>query len=116
LTITTDHYLPLLNAAQATVPAGTPLPRKYGKGFGGGLLAWILEPPGRVKSKTIPAFIPEAAAPKADTVAAFTKSQAALLAWIDGAEHVALDKTSITSPFNEKLKYNAYSALCVMTA
>lgn len=116
LTMTTEVYLRLLRTAVAAVPAGAPVPTRYRMGFGGWLLAKFLEPPARLRSKTIPAFIPEAAAPKAATLAAFAMSQDELLQWIDGAAHIALNRAMITSPFNERLKYNAYTALCVTTA
>lgn len=116
LTMTTEVYLRLFNVAVAAVPAGAPMPTRYRMGFGGWLLAKFLEPPARMRSKTIPAFIPEATAPKAATLAAFAMSQDGLLTWIDRSAHVPLNHAMITSPFSERLKYNAYAALCVTTA
>lgn len=116
LTMTTNAYLPLLEAARARVSTLAPLPARYRREFGAWLLEHFLEPPARMRSKTIGAFVPGAADPKADTIAALARSQDALLSWIDTAQHTALDHAMITSPFNERLRYNAYAALCVMAA
>lgn len=116
LTMTTDSYLKLFSAAQAGVPKGATLPARYGRGFGGRVLEWILEPPYRTRSKTIAEFVPNSNAPKNETIASFTRSQKALLAWMKSVEAVPLDQMMITSPFNKNLKYNAYAALRVMAA
>ena len=116
LTMTTDSYLDLFAAAQAKVPKGAAVPAKYGRGIGGRLLEWILEPPARGRSKTIAAFVPKSNAPKSETIEAFTRSQQALLSWVKSVESLPLSKMTITSPFNKRLKYNAYAALRVIAA
>jgi DinB superfamily len=116
LTMTTDAYLDLFAAARKTVPGSATLPPKYGRGIGGRLLEWMLEPPARGKSKTLAAFVPAASAPKSTMIAEFTRSQKALLVWMKSVESVPLDKMIITSPFNSRLKYNAYATLRVIAA
>jgi hypothetical protein len=116
LTLTTDAYLPMLETARRSVSPGSRLPKKYPMGIGGRLLWWLLKPPARAgsRTRTLPAFIPEAAAPKADTMASFVASQDALLAWIESARELPMDAMVLTSPFNEKMRYNAYAALRVI--
>lgn len=116
LTLTNDAYIPLLRAAAATVPTNAALPSRYRTGFAAWMLAKVLEPPARMRSKTIAAFVPEAAAPKVDTVAAFSRSQDALLAWISSTERLALNHAIVASPFNARMKYNAYGALRILAA
>jgi hypothetical protein len=116
LTLTTNAYLPLLDASIAKLSAGAPLPSRYRREFGAWALEWILEPPARGRSKTLAQFVPGSADPKAATVHAFNESQDALLAWITKAERVPLNQAMITSPFNARLKYNAYAALRVLAA
>jgi hypothetical protein len=116
LTMTTESYLGLLNGALAKVPVDATPPARYKMEFGGWLLAKFLEPPARFRSKTIPAFIPEATAPKSATLAAFAMSQDGLLKWIERSAARPLNQAMITSPFNARLKYSAYTALCVTTA
>jgi hypothetical protein len=116
LTLTNRAYLPLFDAARAVIPAGAAVPGRYRRSLGGWLLEWSQEPPARSRFKTIPAFIPEAAAPKDVTVAAFAASQDALLKWVGQGERVPFNLMTITSPFNQRLKYNAYSALRVLAS
>ena len=116
LTLTTEGYIPLLSAARRAIPEGAQVPSAYRMGFAAWLLWWILLPPARgySRSRTLPAFVPGPAAPKAGTIAAFSRSQDALLAWTASVERVPLDRVIVTSPFNEKMKYNAYGALRVI--
>lgn len=116
LTLTTEGYIPLLSAARRSVPEGTPVPPAYKMGFAAWLLWWILKPPARgySRSRTMPAFVPGSTGSKAATVAAFDRSQEALLAWIASVERAPLNHMILTSPFNERMKYNAYGALRVI--
>jgi hypothetical protein len=116
LTMTTDSYLQLFSEAEARVRKDAALPSRYGRGVGGGLLEWILEPPYRTRSKTLAEFVPHSRAPKFETMSAFQKSQKALYAWIDSVASMPLDQMVVTSPFNKRLKYNAYSALRIIAA
>jgi hypothetical protein len=116
LTLTTVSYVPLLAAAQTQIPRGGRVPQRYRRGFAGMMLEYVLEPPSRARSKTIAAFIPGAAAPKEQTVSEFSRSQRELLAWIDSARALPLDRMMIASPFNARLRYNAYAALRVIAA
>jgi hypothetical protein len=116
LTMTNDAYMPLLTAARSAIPAGSAVPTSFRREFGARLLEWFLEPPARAKSKTIAAFVPGAAAPKAQTVADFERSQRALLEFIDTSKGIALDHAKFPSPFNERLKYNPYAALRILAA
>ena len=116
LTLTNRAYLPLFEAARSAVPAGATVPGRYRRSLAGWLLEWSQEPPVRSRYKTMPAFVPEAAAPKNVTVAAFVASQDALCEWVAQGERVPLNLMTIISPFNQRLKYNAYSALRVLAA
>jgi hypothetical protein len=116
LTMTTDSYLKLFADAEARVRKDAALPPRFGRGVGGGLLEWILEPPYRTRSKTLAAFVPNSRAPKVETMSSFVRSQKALYAWIDSVASMPLHQMMITSPFNKRLKYNAYSALRIIAA
>jgi hypothetical protein len=106
----------LLDDARARVLAGAPMPRKYRAGAMGWLLAKSLEPPARGRVRTAPAFVPGGIATRAESLAAFTSSQDALLAWLDASADVPLNHVIIASPFNARLRYNAYAAYRVLAA
>jgi hypothetical protein len=116
LTLTTNAYIPMLDEAAAAVPRGSRPPAAFRRGLRAAFLEWILEPPSRARSKTLPAFVPTANAPRADAIAAFGESQRTLLAWIDDNATAALDRMIIPSPFNRSFRYNAYAALRILAA
>ncbi len=117
LNITTREYLPLLHSAagrgrekhqQSSGP--------FKMDFWGRLLSWFLEPPYRVKAKTGAKFAPASVEPAAAVLAEFEKGQEALAGVLRYADGLALDKILLTSPFNEKLKFNFYSTLKTILA
>jgi hypothetical protein len=116
LTLTNDVYVKLLADARANVPQGAARPARFKAGFLAWLLAKSLEPPAKGRVRTTPEFVPGGAAPKAESIAEFVRSQQALLAWIDANADAPLNAAMITSPFNARLRYNAYGALRITTA
>jgi len=84
--------------------------------FVGGLLKWALEPPYRMKVKTTAPFEPTEIEPVALVLPRFLESQAELLARVDRAAGLALDRVKITSAFNQKVRYNAFAAFHIMLA
>jgi DinB superfamily len=112
LTLTTGEYLPLADAALRNAPpGGGPLT----KDWMGALLAWSLEPPYRMKSKTLPAFVPRNVEP-GRIQQQFLDSQAQFKERLRAANGCLLDRTTIQSPFNRHLKYNLYSLFHILTA
>jgi hypothetical protein len=79
-------------------------------GFIGGLLAWSLEPPYRMKTKTPAQFIPPAVHEKDKVLAEFLRLQKALSERIDYCEGRNLNLLKIQSPFKENVSYNLYAA------
>lgn len=117
LSITTKVYLPTLrpvveNPRAPRLPAGG----KLRGDVTGSLLKWMMEPPVRIRLKTTAAFIPGAAAPKQEVVAEFERLQSDLIALIERAGGLDLGKIRLTSPFNARIKYNAYSAFQILAA
>jgi hypothetical protein len=66
--------------------------------------------------KTPDTFVPPTIEPKEKVVVEYDVLQADLIAFLDEAADLALGKVKITSPFNEKIKYNAYSAFRLIPA
>jgi hypothetical protein len=116
LNLTTVEYLPIFDTTLAAAPAGFPETRRYKRGFLGGLLAWTLEPPARMRGRTLPRFVPGSIAPKAAVVAEFVRLQREVEQRIRRADGRDLHVPRIVSPFNAKLSYNLYAAICILLA
>jgi hypothetical protein len=112
LTATTHLYLPVLGAALEDAPAGE---GPYKMDWRGRLLKWFLEPPYRSRIKTLPSVEPRIADIQR-VLPDFLASQQRLLAAMEPWSGRALDKVSITSPFNKRLRYNIYSLFNVVAA
>jgi hypothetical protein len=85
------------------------------------LMGWLLlratEPPvKRQRLKTPAAFVPASVGPKARVVAEYAELQGALIGILADAEGLLLTKIKLTSPFNARVHYSAYSALRVIPA
>ena len=113
LTLTNQHYPPLLRGALEQAPAGD---GPYGMDFRGRMLRWILEPPYRSGVKTMPSMEPQAGEPPEQVLAAFLASQEEILRLLVAARGKALEKATITSPFSKRMRYNAYSCFQVLAA
>lgn len=118
LNTTTAAYLPLLDAALASAPAAraSASEPRYKTGFIGGLLAWTLEPPYRMKTKTAARFVPGPAHNPATVLDEFIAGQQALKQRLAACEGRDLNRIRLRSPFNDKISYNVYAALKTLCA
>jgi hypothetical protein len=112
LTLTTKDYLRLADEAFKSAPRGA---GPFRKDLMGAFLAWHLEPPYRMKTKTLPAFVPAAQDP-ARVLPEFLASQEQLLQRLEHANGIALDRVKVRSSFNDKVTYNLYSFFCILAA
>ena len=113
LTLTNQHYPPLIRGA---LEQASPGDGPYGMDFRGRFLRWILEPPYRSGVKTMPSMEPPAGESPEQVLAAFLASQEVILKLLEAARGKALEKTTITSPFSKRMRYNAYSCFLVLAA
>ena len=115
---TSEHYIPLIDDA---IRKGRALGLRARAGrFRRGLVGWallrMLEPPYRIKTSTSPSFEPAAGAAMADTLEQFDYLQQELLARVDMAAGLDLEKLAVTSPFSTRISYNLYVAFAVLAA
>jgi DinB superfamily len=82
----------------------------------GRLLAWGLEPPAKFRIRTSPPFQPIDTGPAEQVLPAFLASQDRILAIIDGAKDLPLDRIKMTSPFNAYVRYSVWSSFVITTA
>lgn len=82
----------------------------------GWLLLRSLEPPSRSRFKTTEDFTPPSVEPRDRVLVEWDALQEELAALVAEAEGVNLSRARVTSPFNSRVRYNAYSALRVTLA
>jgi hypothetical protein len=116
LSLTADAYLPAIREALAG-GRRRQLVRTGGASFRieftARMLAWWLEPPYRMKSRTTAAFVPGVERPE-DALSDFLVRQRQLLDLLAEAEGLALDRLEIESPFAKRLRYNVYAAFLLV--
>jgi hypothetical protein len=117
LSLTARALLPRLTAA--VEQGGRDAVRGTGpfsRGLVGAALAWSLEPPSRLRSRTPASFEPLPAAGRAEVLTEFAQAHEALLACLRQADGLDLNRLRIASPFAERLQYNLYAAFCIAAA
>jgi hypothetical protein len=111
LTLTSNAYLPVIGQAleegrrRGLVQSG----RGFRMGVAARMLAWWMEPPYRLRSRTPAAFVPAVDDP-ADALPQFLDRQQKLLNVVADADGLAIDRLLIASPFASRVRYSVYAA------
>lgn len=120
LRLSSEPYFALLDQAfeQARGKAGLLAPGPFQRDFWGRMLEWFLEPPPKFRFGAPPRFQPVQIAAPERVLEEFLASQEQLIARVERADGLALDKIKIVSPFDPrgKLKYNVLSCFRIHTA
>lgn len=116
LVLTNERYIPVLVEAIDAAPVMSDPPPPLRQDLAGRALRWMMEPPVRFKLPTSPVFQPPSSAGRPATLARFESVQARLTDLIREMDGLDVSRVRITSPFNNKLRYSAYSALRIIVA
>src|SRR6267378_3135676 len=117
LNLSNRAYLPLLDSAieqlrEKKVSGSGP----FHLNWNARLLKCWLEPPSRLRLPTGAPFQPVAVKDPTTASGEFQRIGKLLEEKLNSARGFALDRVKLVSPFAEKMKYNAYSALMLITA
>lgn len=115
LNLTSEALVPLLRRALGEVASIPRRSSRYRRDPLGWLIWKALAPAGGLKTRTPLAFEPVATIPPRDLVVEFSRWQAALHACLTEADGVALDRVSVVSPFNARVRYSLFSALTLVS-
>jgi DinB superfamily len=116
LNLTAQAMLPRLRAGlDEARRLGRASAGNYRRDVFGWLIAKSLKPGGRMKTKTVAAFAPSGDRPAPALIAEFDALHRDLVGLIRTADGLPLDRVKMASPFNERVKYNLYSALTINT-
>lgn len=117
LNISTELFLPVLGPVLDEARAKKLLSeKKPSMDLLGRILRWFLEPPIRQRVKTSAPFVPKAVRAKSESLAEFVALQNRLIELARAARGLHLAKIRIVSPFDKRVKYNAYSAFRIIAA
>ena len=115
LALTSKGALPALEAVVAGLRArGLTTDRPSRMDWLGWLLRRALEPPPRFKTRTATPFQPLDVAPVSEVRSAFLDGQARLVRVLRDAEGLDLSRSKVTSPFDRRIRDNAYSMLRIL--
>ena len=115
LILTADAMIPLAEAAVGGLErAGRKATRPTGLGLMGWLLVKSLEPPPRMKTKTIRPFEPLEVSDPLGLTDRFLETNATLDRLVARATGLATGAVKLTSPFNARVTYNLYAALRIV--
>ena len=115
LILTADAMLPLAETAISALERdGRKTSRHSRLGLMGWLLTKSLEPPSRMKTRTAPPFEPVSVGDPLILCDRFLEGNANLGRLIARATGLATNTVKVTSPFNPRVKYNAYAALRIV--
>jgi hypothetical protein len=82
----------------------------------GKILSWFLEPPYRMRGKTIPDAVPDRPRPPEPVLEEFRALNVQLVSLLEEGGNLAMNDIRIVSPFNGKTRYNLYSTFHILTA
>ncbi|HYO75525.1 MAG TPA: DinB family protein [Thermoanaerobaculia bacterium] len=119
LSISTEMFLPVLRGAidDARKRGLVQKPKREPKmDLLGRVLRWFLEPPVRQRTTTTAPFVPRSVRPKAEAFGEFASLQSKLSELVTAARGLELTKVKIVSPFDKRVKYNAFSAFRILVA
>jgi hypothetical protein len=115
LSLTTRTALPLIRnglreAARHAARSSSP----YRKDVVGWLVYKLMEPTGRLRARTVPAWEPRPGASPDAVMDDFITLQSELIACVRAADLLPLDRVSLRSPFDGRVTYSLYSALTLL--
>jgi len=117
LNLTSTAYLPILTVAIENAH----LDRIHGQGpfrmdYKGRILKWMCERHGRFKLTTSPEFRPVAVEPAKSILKEFLILQDYLAESLQRANGIAIDRLTVVSPFDSRIKYNVFSCFQILAA
>jgi hypothetical protein len=121
LNLTSKAYVPLLRDAIAQArEVGGAKRKHYRRDPLGWFMSMMIGPLRHVGKfriipvKTTPPFMPKAGRSSSAILSDFVRLQGELLTLVRSGDGLPLDKVKIVSPFGERMKYSAYSALVIL--
>jgi hypothetical protein len=115
LNLTSEAYLPAIRTVlDQGRRSGPTAPRRYRRDPVGWLLWRLAGPPVRYRVKTSAGFVPRSDVPLRQLLAEFDLLQLQQIECVRSADGLDLGRLWIRSPFDQRIRYNAYSCLSIL--
>ncbi len=121
LNLTGRAYLPLLREVlEEASGRDEPPPARYRRDPMGWMLSLAMGPVRRIGRfrlgavRTTPEFVPEGGLPKAQLIKEFDRLQREQTAIVREADGRPINRVWVTSPFDQRLRYNLYSTFVIL--
>ena len=121
LNLTSEAYVPLLREAlEDARRQDQPSPTRYRRDPVGWMLSLVMGPVPRIGRlrigavRTTSAFVPEHGLPRADLLAEFDRLQEVQAELVRAADGHPIDRVWVTSPFDQRLRYNLYATFVIL--
>jgi hypothetical protein len=110
------YLVPMVTAAERARAAGRVRRGPARPGVIGGIFAWSMEPPARVKVRNPRVSTPRTSPPLADSLAAFLESQNKVRAFIQASADLDLTGIRFVNPFVRRIRFSLATGLHVIAA
>ena len=112
-----DTYFPIWQQVIANAgPRKAEMNAPYHPDFWGRLLSWILEPPARIRSKTVSKLEPTECGGISMVLAGFLERQERIIAALRRCRGRAIDQVKIASPVDARIRYSIWSSVLITAA
>lgn len=115
LNLTSRAMLPLLHAGLREAAAGPNLAApRYRRDVVGWVVWRLMAPANGLRTRTRHGFTPSGDEPLATVLAEFTQLQSEIIACVDAADGRPIDRVTLRSPFDGRVRCNLYAALTLI--
>ena len=115
LNLTSRAMLPLLHAGLGGAADRPQLPApRYRRDVVGWVVWRLIAPSNGLRTRTLPAFAPSGDEPLETVVADFAQLQSEIIACVRAADGLPIDRITLRSPFDGRVRCNLYAALTLI--
>lgn len=107
--------LPLLTAAIREAADGQrAMAPRYRRDVVGWMVWKLIAPSNGLRTRTLPAFVPAGDESLEEVLTEFTRLQSEIIACVREADGLPIDRVTLRSPFDGRVKCNLYAALTLI--
>jgi len=115
LNLTSHAMLPLLHAGLREADhVQNHVATRYRRGVVGWMVWTLIAPSNGLRTRTIPAFVPSGDETFESVMADFTRLQSEIIACVRAADGLPIDRVTLRSPFDGRVRCNLYAALTLI--